>query len=277
MTKLEDVFNIKDKTVLVTGAGGFFGRYFCRTLLENGARVLMFGRSAKTAANLKALGGEFGTDKVFAYKTDFYDSGAYARSLKAAAKDFKIDALVNNAFDLSPKTGFNTPSGRFENSTYAQWKASFDAGIYWAVLATQIVGGHMRKRGRGSIINMSSMYGIVSPAPQLYEGTKFFNPPGYGVVKSGLLALTRYTASFWGKEGVRANAIAAGPFSNTESESANSVKKGDPFLKRLQARTMLGRTGHPRELAGALIYLASDASSFMTGQTIVVDGGWTMI
>jgi len=277
MSALEKIFNINGKTVLVTGAGGFFGRYFCRTLLESGARVLMFGRSARTAANLQTLREEFGPDKVFAYKTDFYDLGDYGRSLKAAAKEFKIDALVNNAFDLSPKTGFNTTSGRFENSTYAQWKASFDSGIYWAVLATQLIGAGMRKRGCGSIINISSMYGLVSPSPELYAGTKFFNPPGYAVAKAGLLALTRYTASFWGKDGVRANAIAAGPFSNTESETSNSVKKDDPFLEKLKVRTALGRTGHPRELAGALVYLASDASSYMTGQAIVVDGGWTMI
>lgn len=277
MSKLEDIFDIKGRTVLVTGAGGFFGRYFCRTLLENGAKVVMFGRSPRTAASLKALRAEFGADSVHAFRTDFYDLRDYAAKLKAAAAEFRPDALVNNAFDLSPRTGFNTPSGRFEKSTYEQWKASFDAGIYWAVLATQVIGAGMRRRGRGSIINVSSMYGMVSPSPALYEGTKFFNPPGYGVAKAGLLALTRYTASFWGRDGVRANAIAAGAFSNTETETSNSVRKGDPFLERLKARTALGRTGHPRELAGALIYLASDASGYMTGQTLVVDGGWTTI
>lgn len=277
MTALENIFNIKGKTALVTGAGGFFGGYFCRALLESGARVIMFGRSAKTAAALAALRAEFGADSVHAYKTDFYNLKGFEKSLNDAAKRFRVDALVNNAFDLGPKTGFNTPAGRFERSSYAQWKASFDAGIYWAVLATQVIGATMRKRGRGSIINISSMYGLIAPDPRLYEGTKFFNPPGYGVAKAGLLALTRYTASFWGGRGVRANAIAAGPFSNTETETANSVKKGDPFLQKVKAKTILGRTGHPRELAGALIYLASDASSYMTGQTMVVDGGWTTL
>jgi len=116
----------------------------------------------------------------------------------------------------------------------------------------------------------------VAPSPQLYEGTDFINPPGYSASKAALLAFTRYTASFWGPFGVRANAILPGPFSNTEETTANSVRKDDPFLDRLKARTVLGRLGEPAELAGAVLFLASDASSFMTGQALVVDGGWSI-
>jgi NAD(P)-dependent dehydrogenase (short-subunit alcohol dehydrogenase family) len=135
----------------------------------------------------------------------------------------------------------------------------------------------MKRRGTGSIVNISTMYAAVAPGPQLYQGTAFINPPGYSASKAALLAFTRYTASFWGEFGVRANAILPGPFSNMDDRSNNAVSAEDPFLERLKARTVLGRIGNPRELVGALLYLASNASSFTTGQALVVDGGWTIV
>ena len=142
-------------------------------------------------------------------------------TLEKIVGDYEIDVLINNAYDLSPKTGFNIADGRLENSSYQQWQSSFEAGVYWAVLASQTIGRQFRKKGKGSIINISSMYGIVSSSPALYEGRDFFNPPSYGVIKSGLLALTRYTASFWAQYGVCCNAIAPGAFPNVESQSTN--------------------------------------------------------
>jgi gluconate 5-dehydrogenase len=149
-------------------------------------------------------------------------------------------------------------------------------GIYWAVLAVQTLGVIMKRQGRGSIVNVATMYAVVAPSPRLYEDTPFINPPGYSASKAGLLAFTRYVASFWGPHGVRANAILPGPFSNTRDAGPNSVKEGDFFLERLKSRTALGRTGRPDELVGALLFLASDASSYVTGQGLVVDGGWTV-
>jgi gluconate 5-dehydrogenase len=121
------------------------------------------------------------------------------------------------------------------------------------------------------------MYAVVAPSPALYEGTAFINPPGYSASKAALLALTRYTASFWGRHGIRCNAILPGPFSNIEDTGQNSVKQNDFFLDRLKARTCLGRIGHPDELVGPLLFLASDASSYVTGHALMVEGGWTII
>jgi len=134
----------------------------------------------------------------------------------------------------------------------------------------------MKARGRGNIINISTMYAVVAPHPGLYEGTSFLNPPGYSAAKAAMLALTRYVASFWGPFGIRSNAILPGAFSNTSGEGTNPVPANDPFLQRLRMRTCLGRTGAPEELAGALLFLASDASSYVTGHALVVDGGWTV-
>ena len=149
-------------------------------------------------------------------------------------------------------------------------------GVYWAVLTVQTLGAVMKRQGRGSIINVATMYAQVAPSPQLYEGTNFINPPGYSASKAALMAFTRYTASFWGPSGVRSNAILPGPFSNTQDAGPNSVRGDDFFIDRLKARTCLGRIGRAEELLGALLYLASDASSYVTGQGLSVDGGWTV-
>jgi gluconate 5-dehydrogenase len=122
------------------------------------------------------------------------------------------------------------------------------------------------------------MYATVAPRPQLYEGTSSLNPPGYSASKAALTAFTRYTASFWGRDGVRANCISPGPFSNTEdAEGQNSVSEDSPFVRRLKGYTVLNRIGRPIELCGALLFLASDASSYVTGQNFNIDGGWTAV
>jgi len=274
---LSKLFNIKDKTVLLTGASGFLGRYMAKGLLSSGARLIIMGSSERIESLFEDLKSDYSKDHVFMHRVDFYDTIKLKKVLEDISDKFSPDVLVNNAYDLSPKTGFNTEDGDILNSDFEMWKNSFNSGIYWAVLATQIIGRKMLDSKKGSIINISSMYGIVVPSPLLYKDKDFFNPPTYATVKSGLIGFTKYVASFWGTYGIRCNAIAPGPFSNTEDDGSNAVNKNDDFLDRLKERTVLNRIGNPKELIGALIYLASDASSYMTGQVLVIDGGWTII
>lgn len=275
-TFTEELFNLRGKTVVVTGACGYLGRHFVRGLLGAGGRVVMMSHSQALEEHVRAYANEFGPSRVAACQVDFYQLDLLERSLRQLVSQEQVDVLVNNAFDFSSRTGFNTPDGILESSTFDQWRSAFESGVYWAVCTTQIIGTQMKERGRGSIINVSSMYGMVSPNPELYKGTKFFNPPSYGVMKAGLLAFTRYVASYWGRYGIRCNALVPGAFSNTEDQTYNAVSPDDPFLQRLQEATLLGRVGRPDDLLGALILLASDASSYITGQAIVVDGGWTV-
>jgi NAD(P)-dependent dehydrogenase (short-subunit alcohol dehydrogenase family) len=271
------LFSLQGKTVLLTGATGFLGRTISRALLSNGATVLTLGGSERVNAQGEALRTEWGADRVYPYRADLYDIPAVEDVLRRIdGEHAEIDVIINNAHELGPRTGFNVPEGSLENATLDGWMRNLTGGVYWAALITQRIGAGMKARNHGSIVNISTMYAAVAPSPQLYAGTNFINPPGYSASKAALLAFTRYTASFWGPYGVRANAILPGPFSNTEDDTGNSVAEGDPFLERLKSRTVLGRLGKPGELAGAILFLASDASSYVTGQALTVDGGWTV-
>ena len=272
------LFSLSGKTAVLTGASGFLGRMMGTALLANGARLVAIGRSDRLETQVAAWSAEFGSDRVTAHRVDMYDQENLNRTLdRIAAEEQALEILVNNAHELGPQTGFNVPEGNLESASADQWMRNLTGGVYWAALAVQKLGAAMKSRKRGSIVNISTMYAVVAPSPQLYAGTPFLNPPGYSASKAALLAFTRYVASFWGPYGVRANAILPGPFSNTQDAGDNSVRAGDPFLERLKARTCLGRIGRPEELAGALLFLASDASSFVTGQGLVVDGGWTIV
>jgi gluconate 5-dehydrogenase len=277
--KSSELFSIDGKTIVLTGASGFLGRTFVRTLLVNGARVIALGRSERLQKEAEGWANEFGAGKISARRIDMYDTQALDALLdQIAAEEKRIDVLVNNAHELGPGTGFNIPEGSLDNANRETWMRNLTGGVYWAVQTTQKLGAKMKQQGSGSIINISTMYALVAPRPQLYEGTDFINPPGYSASKAALLSFTRYVASFWGPYGIRANAILPGPFSNTEDlGGSNAVQQDSPFLQRLKGYTCLGRIGRPNELSGALLFLASDASSFMTGQAVVVDGGWTAV
>ena len=271
------LFSLEGKVALMTGASGFLGRTFAETLLANGANLIAIGRPAKLEQQEQLWTEKYGPGRVLCYYVDMFDIEALTKTLDQIARNHAVDVLINNAHELAPSSGFNTLAGSLEQGTMDVWMRNLTAGVGWPALTVQRIGAGMKDRGRGSIINISTMYALVAPRPQLYEGTKFLNPPAYSASKSAMLAFTRYVASFWGPYGVRANAILPGPFSNTEDAGPNSVQTGDPFIEKLKANTCLGRIGRAEELAGALLFLASEASSYVTGQSIVVDAGWTAV
>jgi NAD(P)-dependent dehydrogenase (short-subunit alcohol dehydrogenase family) len=277
--KVQSLFSLTGKTAVLTGASGFLGRIFCRALLANGARVVALGRSRRLDTEAAQWSEEFGSDCIAVERIDMYDVSALNAVCDAiASREQRIDVLINNAHELGAATGFNVPEGSLENSTFDQWQRNLQGGVYWAVQTTQRIGIRMKNQGSGSIINIATMYASVAPRPQLYAGTSSLNPPGYSASKAALVAFTRYTASFWGEFGVRANCISPGPFSNTEDLTGpNAVQEDSPFVRKLKGYTVLSRIGRPQELCGALLFLASDASSYVTGQELRIDGGWTAV
>jgi len=272
----KDLFSVEGKTVVLTGASGYLGRTIALALLSNGARVVALGRSQRLRTLCQQWQSQFGPSSVSSYQVDMYDLKSLDRTLDdIVATEPAIDVVINNAHELGVATGFNTTAGRLEEATFDHWFRNFVGGMFWPALTTQKFGAAMKAKRQGSIINVSTMYALVAPNPDLYQGTELSNPPGYSAAKSAMIAFTRYTASFWGVYGIRANAVLPGPFSNTDDISENSVRSDDPFLTKLKSKTCLGRIGKPGELVGAILFLSSDASSYITGHALVVDGGWT--
>ena len=194
------------------------GRTFALALLANGARVVALGRSERLQAEAKGWANEFGADKISVKQIDMYDTTALNDLCDAiAAEEKTIDVLINNAHELGASTGFNVPEGV---TRAGELRALDEEPTGRRVLGgaddAAVGGADERGEARGSIVNIATMYATVAPRPQLYEGTSSLNPPGYSASKAALAAFTRYTASFWGTSGVRANCLSPGPFSNTE-------------------------------------------------------------
>ena len=183
----------------------------------------------------------------------------------------RIDILVNNAAN-NPKVEApgETAWSHVENFPLAQWNADIAVGLTGTFLCCQVLGGEMARRGSGAIINLASYLGILAPEPRLYrkEGVpddqQPVKPISYTAVKSAIFGLTRYLAAYWGERGVRVNALTPGGVFNGQD---------DEFVQKLSRRIPMGRMAEPDELEGAVIFLASDASSYVTGANVIVDGG----
>jgi NAD(P)-dependent dehydrogenase (short-subunit alcohol dehydrogenase family) len=235
-----EMFRLDGKRALVTGGAGLFGRQIVDALREAGADTFTASRSAA------------GESKAFVF-----DQGDPAAIENLIQQVGDIDILVNNAV-LRPMKGWDDHAQNFEQSMRVN-----ATGVF---LMTRIFGNAMARRGRGSIINISSIQGLVGPDFTLYEDLGWDIPPDYFFHKGGLLQLTRYAAAKLGPRGVRVNAISPGGFFNNQ----------DPrFVQRYNARTFLGRMANDSDLKGAVIFLASDASAYVTGANLVVDGGYT--
>jgi NAD(P)-dependent dehydrogenase (short-subunit alcohol dehydrogenase family) len=184
----------------------------------------------------------------------------------------RVDILINNAARNPKVEGGDTAWSRLENLPLAQWEADLAVGLTGAFLCSRVFGAEMARRGRGVIVNIASDLALIAPDQRLYrqddlpEDRQPVKPVTYSVVKSGLIGLTHYLATYWADRGVRVNALSPGGISNNQPEA---------FVKKLSQLIPLGRMAEPSEYQGALLFLCSDASSYMTGANLVVDGGRT--
>ena len=271
MTEIEKLFSLKGKTALVTGGAGLLGAEFCRILAEVGAAVVVadldFDAAHKVASSIIDNG-----LIASAQRLDVADKQSVIEVVTTAVELYgSLDVLVNSAA-LDPKfdpENRGVQTNAFENYPLEAWQQALDVNLTGMFLCSQAASMQMLEQGGGVIINLCSMYGVVAPDQKLYEREgqpKQFKPVTYTVTKSGVLGLTKYLASYFGGRNIRVNALTPGGVFNNHDEE---------FLKAYSSRAMLGRMAEKDEMNGALLFLASDASQYMTGANLIVDGGWT--
>jgi gluconate 5-dehydrogenase len=256
----EGIFSLKNKNIVLTGGLGNLGCVMAQHLAAFGARVFI--------ADVADDAPDWLSDGMHCIKCDLSDAIS-VQSLFEQVKSLggSLDALVNNAAYGGGAGGKKAATTRLEDFDDERWALGLDGtvGVTFRCIRESIPYFH----GKGSSVNIASMYGTVAPDHAIYGDTGQNSPVSYGAGKAGVIQLTRYCASYLAAKGIRVNCITPGPFPKITPDSDMD------FIAKLNGKTMLGRTGMPDELAGPLILLASDASSYMTGANIVVDGGWT--
>lgn len=268
----DPLFSVADEIVVVTGAFGQLGSSYVRAFLSRGARVVALDRVVDERGVAEKFGGP--ADRLVCIKADVTDKASLAAALDAIKRKFGAPTvLINNAAIDTPPNAPAEENGPFETYPEESFDRVMSVNVKGSYLPCQVFGGAMAERGKGSIVNVSSIYGLVSPDQSIYEyrrqrGEEFYKPVAYSVSKSAIYNLTRYLAAYWGKAGVRVNTVTlAGVFNNQD--------RG--FLDAYTARIPIGRMANANEYDGVVLFLASPASSYMTGANLLVDGGWCAI
>lgn len=265
------IFSLKNKTALVTGALGLIGQKHCEALAMAGANVVVADINKEAS---KTLAQDLGK-KHLGLSLDVTDTKSLSKAKDRVLKKYRsIDILVNNAAinDMFENPAMAAHLSAFESYPIEAFRQSLEVNVLGVFLCSQVFGTVMAQQGKGSIINIASTYGIVGPDQSIYRNTEgvqsFYKSAAYPTTKGAVVNFTRYLAAYWGHKGVRVNTLSPGGVENGQDSF---------FYKNYSAKTLLGRMAHPDDYQGALIFLASDASAYMTGANLVVDGGWTAI
>ncbi len=264
-------FDMTGKTAIITGAAGLLGKQFCLALAQAGANVVMADLEKKPVLENEVEFREMGLNAL-ALEVDVSDPDSTKSMVERALTVFgSVDVLVNSAA-LDPKfdsAGVSAQGANaFESFSLDAWRQALDVNLTGMFLSSQAAVVPMLKQGQGVIVNICSMYGLVGPDQRLYErpdGTRQFKPVYYSTTKAGVLGFTRYLATYYAGKNIRVNALTPGGVFNDHDEV---------FTTQYSARTVLGRMANLDEMNGAMLFLCSDASSYMTGSNLVVDGGW---
>jgi len=255
-------FDLTGKVILVTGGYGYLGKAITQSLVYHGARAYVLGRSAEKFE--RAFGNEPEDTKPGFRVCDISNSSSIADAFRAIYNENgKINVLINNAFYLKGQDPLSMSD--------EDWNEGIDGTLNSVFRCVREVIPYLEKSGSPRIINVSSMYGMVSPDFTVYDDFReMLNPPHYGAAKAGIIQLSKYYASYLGKQGITVNTVTPGPF------PSEAVQQKKEFIDLLSKNTLLKRIGKPEDLAGVFVFLASEASGYVTGQNFVIDGGWTV-
>lgn len=267
---MNNLFSLENKTVIVTGACGLLGRQHCKALAAAGANVVAIDLNADAVEALAEQLGEqhTGLKVSVVNKNELETACNFILNVYGS-----IDVLVNNAAinDMFENPAMAAEQSKFENYPLDMWESSLKVNVTGTFLPAQVFGKVMAAQGKGSIINIASTYGVVGPDQSIYrngEDQTFFKSPSYPTTKGAILNFTRFLAAYWGSKGVRVNTLSPGGVQNGQD---------DWFVKNYSYKTALGRMAQPDDYHGAVVFLASDASRYMTGANLIVDGGWTAV
>lgn len=267
MKKLDKWYDLKGKAILLTGATGKIGPKYGELLSECGANVICLDLKEEKCRELeKRLRETYNTDPM-GISVDITQKAKVQRAVDDIVKRYgKIDVLINNAAyeQLGHIVGDEVLT--FEDFPLDVWKSSLDVNLTGMFLCSQSVGKVMVKQGYGVILNISSVYGVVAADQRIYGNSKQNSNIAYATTKNGVLNFTRYLASYWQGKNIRVNSLSPGGVFNNQ---------GEEFVKNYSYKTMLGRMADMDDLCAAMLYLVSDASKFVTGFNLIVDGGWT--
>ena len=267
----DQLFDVSDEIVLITGASGQLGSEYAKALLQRGASVV--GLDLQSSEEINGLSASY-PKQFFFYEADVTDKSSLESVRMEVQKQIGTPTvLINNAALDSPPSAPLQENGPFESYPEASWDTIMDVNLKGVFHCCQVFGGAMTEQSYGSIINIASIYGLVSPDQSLYgyrrqRGEVFYKPVAYAVSKSGILNLTRYLAVYWAQNGIRVNTLTlAGVWNNQDQD----------FLDAYCGRIPLGRMANCDDYNGSVIFLASQASRYMTGANLIIDGGWTAI
>lgn len=277
MRSIPTLFDLTGRVAVVTGACGLLGREHCDILAEAGANIVLADFQSEAGWEIAHDIAHRRGVRVLPVEVDVADKGSVERMVQQVVEEFgRIDILINNAA-LTVKVGSEQIKdyfASFEDYPLDIWEKALRVNLTGTFLCSQAVGKQMVKQIRGVIINISSTYGVVAPDQRIYakarspyDPTITFNTPvSYSATKGAILALTRYLATYWASYNIRVNALTPGGVFDQHSEE---------FVKNYSYRTPMGRMAERTEYRGAILFLASEASSYMTGANLIVDGGWT--
>lgn len=273
---MNQMFNLTDQVVMITGGCGLLGRVFCKAIIEAGGNPVVLDISGEALKSTNQFFLENYQKDIDCLLCDITNKEDIIRVKDVIMEKYgHIDALINNAAN-NPKVeggSKNLAATRFTDFPVEIWNADFAVGLTGAMLCAQVFGGVMEQQEKGVIINISSDYGIISPDQRVYrkegvpEEEQIIKPVSYSVVKHGMMGLTKYLATYWAKKGIRVNTLCPASLSNGQDEE---------FVKKLSNLVPMGRMSNPDEYEGTIVYMLSDASTYMTGATVVLDGGRTI-
>jgi NAD(P)-dependent dehydrogenase (short-subunit alcohol dehydrogenase family) len=268
---ISKLFDLEGRNIVITGASGLLGSQYANTLSSAGANIILLDIDTAKNEKLKSALVKKYKNKISAYTLDISDQTEVNKISKKIIKDFKnIHGLINNAAYTSKgaKEKSDNAFGSFENFPIDIWQKSLDINLSGVFFCSQAFGKIMAKQGKGVIVNIASTYGLVGADQRIYGKSGLNLPISYAATKGAIVNFTRYLAAYWHGKNIRVNTLSPGGVMDETYQEKT-------FIKKYSEKTILGRMANKDEYNGAMLFLISDASSYMTGANLVVDGGWT--